>query len=1526
MPLNDSLHGFHPIVREWFTKTFREPSPPQRLGWPSISSGQHTLILAPTGSGKTLAAFLWAINHLVEQHLNERLFPGVRILYISPLKALGNDIFRNLEQPLEGIRKEAQAIGLKLPTIHTAIRTGDTPQAKRQTMLKHPPDILITTPESLYLMLTSKLARKMFHTVQYVILDEIHSLCGNKRGVHLSLSLERLSAVAEQEFVRIGLSATQRPLDRIAAFLGGQTWDGGNLKPREVAIVDAGRKRFMDLRVECAVPDFSLLQQDGVWPLVFTELLENIRQHTTTLIFVNNRRLAERVAAKLNELILELATPVEGIEAERTLAAASAPAVNLHAVPKETKWSTRRITPQSDIQNSEIPLVQAYHGSMSRQAREQMEADLKAGRLRALVATSSLELGIDIGSIDLVIQLQSPKGVARGLQRVGRSGHLISGTSKGRIFPTHREDLVESAVLARSMMSHDVEHTVIPTNCLDVLAQHVAAMVSVEEWDVDELYALVRQSYCYQNLPRQLFVSVLRMLAGRYTHEAFRELRARISWDTVNNSLRALPGTAHLAITNGGTIVDRGHFGVYLENGKTKVGEVDEEFVFESRVGDTFILGTNVWRMVTIDANRLIVVPAPGEPARMPFWRGEGIGRSFELGAQIGAFRREMGQTCESPHCLAWLQQEFPIDSHAAWNIQEYFRKQKDATGVVPDDHTLVVEGFRDEIGDPRIVVHSAYGRRVNGLLGLVLAHRLHEATGVEPQMLYSDNGILLRCSDVDEIPLGLLDNLSLKEAQDLVIQEILASPLFGGQFRQNAARALLMPKGAPGKRTPLWLQRLRAGDLLQIARHFDDFPIVVETTRDVLNDVLDFEHFSHIIAAIEEGKFTINTVHTEYPSPFAKSMLFDFIAVYMYEWDQPKADKLAQYLAINRELLSEILDIESVKGMLRPEAIEAVEAQLQHTADGYKARSPEELFEVLLQLGDLTTDEIRRRILNGNLKMLEELESSGRAIRVPFPDGTRWVVGEDDLLYHSREQHTHTILRRFVQHHGPVTSGTLARRYGVASGTVDTILQDMSLTGEIIKGHFRHANEEQSSDTIEWCYRPNLERIHRQSISILRKEVTPSSLAEFTDFLHHWQGLFPENQRRGIDGVQSCCEILQGLPLHAELWERDILNRRVRDYSRESLSQLTSTGTILWAGAASGKTMIIRRGEGGIFLSRPLSGPESELKEPALRVLRYLRENGASFFGDLRTGTKLSLHALNDGIAELFWSGLITNDVLDEVQNVKRLSRVDTPGPIEPVEILDPQHNPHRGRLMQTVRKAIRQVPGWTGRWSLVHLPAVMGEPLTLEEQAHYQAMQLLRRYGILAREFYRREDLLPWALIATELQRMEMRGEIRRGYFIEGLSGMQFALSTAVEEMRRVRAGNRRQGTPLLLNTCDPANPYGPGIEPPSKSNQLEKLRITRAPANYLVFHRGTPILMIENHGARMWRLAESTTDATLEGLRMFTAMMKLPQSMRPFKEIVIEHCDGQRPAHSPLGEALFSLGFRKDRNQTLRYDGYA
>lgn len=1497
---NTALQNFHPIVRRWFASAFGRPTPPQVLGWPSIAAGRHTLILAPTGSGKTLAAFLWAINHVAEQHLAERLQPGVRILYVSPLKALNNDIERNLAFPLNGIQAEAERDGLNLPKIRVAVRTGDTPAHRRVSMVKHPPDILITTPESLYLMLTSKQARRTFETVQYIIVDEIHSLCGNKRGVHLSISLERLQQVASQEIIRIGLSATQRPLERVAAFLGGLHRDGDREIPRPVAIIDAGRKKSMDLLVECPVPDFTLLPQEGVWPLMYRQLLDHIHNHRTTLIFVNNRRQAERVAATLNQMLADPDAPQS---------------INLHAVPRPTE-------PQN-APAAEHPLfvVQAYHGSMSRPARERMEADLKAGNLRALVATSSLELGIDIGSIDLVLQIQSPKGVARGLQRVGRSGHLVTATSKGRILPTHREDLVESAVVARAMIDHEVEETSIPENCLDVLAQQIVAMVSIEPWDVDALYDLLRQSYCYRSLPRPLYTGVLQMLSGRFAPGALRELRPRISWDKVNNLLRALPGSGLLAVTSGGTITDRGAYGVYLGDRKTKVGEVDEEFVFETRVGDTFVLGTNVWRVVEIDSSRLTVDHAPGQPARMPFWRGEGIGRSVELGNRVGAFRRMMAERLDSADLLPWLEREFPIDSRSAWNIQEYFRKQQATTGVIPHDRLLLVEGFRDEIGDPRLVVHSSLGRRVNNLLGIVLERMLHESTGVEPQMYANDDGILLRCPDVDALPLHLLDGLTPDRAERIVMEDLLQSPLFGGQFRQNAARALLMPRAAPGRRTPLWLQRLRAKDLLQVARQYDDFPIVIETIREVLNDILDYAAFARLVRAIAAGEITVRTALTDVPSPFAASLLFDFIAVYVYEWDQPRADTISRYLAVNRDLLAEIVDLDSLPGVIRPEAVTTVEHQLQHLADGTRVRSPEELMEILLRLGDLSEEEIIARCAGDGMAMLNALAADGRAVRVLFADGHRWVAGEEHELYAGRatDATLQRLFQRYIQHHGPVTSSELARRYGTTRERVDQLAHDITRESAILQGRFRPPGMP-GADEPQWCYRPNVERIHRQTLSILRKEIRPSPMAQFTRFLLRWQHLTPTERLSGAEATRAVLEQLEGLSLPIDIWTRDIFPTRITSFEASSLDSPGSAHATVWVGAGHGKVMPVLRGSGGVLLN-PEPPPAAGLAEPAKRILTFLSDHGASFLGDIRNGTKLSLAALNNGIAELFWDGWVTNDLFAEIMNLKKGVRSDDSSPFEPVQLILPRRNPVRARMVHTVRKALKQVPGWTGRWSLVRTPGVLGEPLSPEQRAADQAVLLLNRYGILAREFYRRESLVPWPQIAEELQAMEMRGEIRRGYFVDGLSGMQYALPAAVEELRQC-VDDPREVT-VVLNACDPVNPYGPGIELPHDTAQAHPPTVSRIPSNYMAFSAGAPAVWMEQFGSRIWMLGAA--DAGILRESVSGILVSLSAAIRPVNEITVEEINGVKAAESPYRDLLLAMGFRRERNQSLAYDGY-
>jgi ATP-dependent helicase Lhr and Lhr-like helicase len=1489
LPLSD----FHPVVRGWFERVYGRPTPPQTLGWEAISAGRHTLICAPTGSGKTLAAFLWAINHLVEQHLREPLPPGVRILYISPLKALNNDIARNLEMPLAGIAQEARVSGVGELHMRAAVRTGDTTQAERRSIVKKPPDILITTPESLYLMLTSRDARKIFTEVQYVIVDEIHALCTNKRGVHLSLSLERLQLLASQEFVRIGLSATQNPLELVAAFLGGERTPG---IPREVNIVDAGGKKEMDLRVICPVPDFSLLPAEGAWPDILADVAAAVRAHRTTLIFVNNRRLAERVAAKLNEVLDTSARPA---------------AVNLMAVPVRVGGPPR--TPPPAPRADQFPPVLAYHGSMSREARQEMEADLKAGRLRVVVATSALELGIDIGSIDLVIQLQSPKGAARGLQRVGRSGHLVAATSQGRLYATHREDLVECAVVAREMIEQRVEAVHIPELCLDVLAQQITAMVAVEEWEVDALFDVLRRSFNYRRLSRELYTGILQMLAGRYSNEMFRELRPRISWDKVNNTLRALPGTSHLAIVGGGTITDKGAYGVYLEGAKKRIGEVDEEFVFETRVGDTFLLGTQVWRVAEIDANRVMVNPAPGEPARMPFWRGEGLGRTFELASRIGAFRREIFDRLDDPTTLSWLKSSYPLDAAGAWNILEYMRRQRDVTGVIPHDGLVLMEGFRDEIGDPRLAVHAPFGRRVNGLLGLVLARRMSELTGVEPQMLYNDNAVLLRSPGADEIPMALLDEECLRRAEEIALNDVLLSPVFGGQFRQNASRALLLPRRYPGKRTPLWLQRLHAKDLLQVVRQYADFPMVIETIREVLNDILDFEHFRTVIRRLQSGEIDVRTVRTEVPSPFAASLLFEFIAVYMYEWDQPRENRAAQFAAVNRELLVGIISEDDMAALLRPEAIATVEQQLQHTAEGRRARSPEELMELLIRLGDLNPAEITMRVEGDAAPMLDTLVKDGRVVEMTIAGEPRWVAGEEQSLYKALHEpgNARTLLLRHLLTRPPTPAEGIAARFGMDVHQVRALLQEMSVEHHLVEGRYVIAEE-----LPQWTTRSFLEKAHRQSVVLLRKEIQPCPFPQFVRYLAAWQNV--GGRLRGVEGVMEVLRVHEGLALPADVWLRDLLPARVRDFTHEALASATAAADMLWVGAGNGRLFPVTRADGPAFLPAMEKSTDPPLSASGQHVLDTLRNNGASFLSELRGETGLSLAALNNALAELFWCGEITNDHFAEIMALKKSGRVGAEYPTEPVRLIRAPRSPSDRRVISGVRKAIRETPGWRGRWSLVRRGGV-AKHIAPEERIQRQAEQLLIRYGIVSREFHRREHLLPWPLLAGAFQKMELRGEVRRGYFVEGLSGMQFASHEAVAALRQTR--EQVNDAFMLLHALDPANPFGPDL--PLIVNGEHAERFNRNSSTYIGIHHGLPVALVGGHGAQIWLLS-GEKNGVLE-LTINALQESLQRRADPTRRahLAVETVDGVRAATDPWLGIFRQHGFIREMNQSMRWE---
>ena len=887
----DPLSVFSPATRAWFEQAFAAPTPAQMQGWPAIASGEHVLIQAPTGSGKTLTAFLSAIDRL-----NSTPGEGLRLLYVSPLKALNYDIERNLRGPLAGLESR----------LRVGVRTGDTPQKERRELQKEPPDILITTPESLYLMLTSQ-ARESLRGVETLILDEVHAVAGSKRGAHLALSVERLQALAESPIQRIGLSATQRPIEEIGRFVSGG---------RPITIVDAGTRKDLDLEVVVPVEDMrelastaSLSQPvpaDGqemdsgtehgahsIWPSIYPEVLRLVEEHRSTIVFVNNRRLAERLALRLNEL-------------------------------------------------AEKEIARAHHGSLAREQRVVVEEDLKAGRIPCLVATSSLELGIDMGAVDLVIQVESPKSVARGLQRIGRAGHELGATSKGRIFPKFRADLLESAVVARAMREGEIEETRIPRNPLDVLAQQVVAISADAEISVDDLHLLVTRAYPFKDLSRQQLENVLDMLAGRYPSDEFAELRPRIVWDRTGGVIRARDGARRLAVTNAGTIPDRGLFGVFLVDGGGRVGELDEEMVYEARAGQTFLLGASTWRIEEITRDRVLVSPAPGLPGAVPFWKGEGVGRPYELGQKIGAASRELSALTDE-RAATRLRGEFHLDERAANNLLTFLREQERATGVVPSDRTIVIERFRDEIGDWRVCILSPFGSRVHAPWAMAIAARLREAHGIEAQSIWSDDGIALHFPESDAPP--PTDDLMVDpgEIEDLVVAEVGDTALFGARFRENAGRSLLIPRRRPGERTPLWQQRLKAQSLLQVARKYGSFPVILETYRECLQDVFDLPALRALLQGLKTRELDLVEVESQSASPYSASLLFDYIATYMYEDDTPPAERRAQALSLDRDLLRELLGQEELRDLLDADAVDEVERQLRG-----EPRTPDQLHDKL--------------------------------------------------------------------------------------------------------------------------------------------------------------------------------------------------------------------------------------------------------------------------------------------------------------------------------------------------------------------------------------------------------------------------------------------------------------------------------------------------------------------------------------------------------------------------------------------------
>jgi ATP-dependent helicase Lhr and Lhr-like helicase len=1498
------LSPFSEPVRNWFEASFEKPTPAQALGWPLIASGNNTLICAPTGSGKTLAAFLWGIDRLSREP--ERLGQGVRIVYVSPLKALSYDIERNLRAPLRGIGTE----------ISVGLRTGDTPQRERQAMRRRPPDILITTPESLYLIMTSG-AREILAGAEAVIVDEIHAVAQSKRGAHLALTLERLSHLVTQneggDPQRIGLSATQRPLERVAKFLVGPR--------RRCEIADAGKRKELDLEIVVPVedmtePDASIeKRRDGgdsgfdpgdpnldaapgsrsIWPAIYPELLKLVREHTSTIIFVNNRRGAERLAKRLNELNNE--EPPQELPATEHVGNVGAEVPAATTAPKPAGNGAG-----GEASGGVIPdIARAHHGSLAHEERQIVEELLKSGQLPCLVATSSLELGIDMGAVDLVIQVESPKSVTRGLQRIGRAGHTLEEVSVGRIFPKFRADLLECAVVANRMLEGEIEETVIPRNPLDVLAQHLVSMCADDEWQVDEIERLVTGAEPFTELSREQLENVLDMLDGRYPSDRFAELRPRLVWDRTAGTVRGRPGARQLAVTNAGTIPDRGLYGVHLPDGR-RVGELDEEMVYEARPGQTFLLGATTWRIEEITRDRVVVTPAPGVPGAVPFWKGDGVGRPAELGRAIGAFAREA--VSADP---AELAKRYNLDRLAAENLVAYLREQQAATRVVPSDETVVVERFRDEIGDWRLCVLSPWGGRVHAAWGLALSARIRDERELEADAIWSDDGIVVHLPDADEAPPSDLILLEPDEIEDLVVRELGSSALFGARFRENAARALLIPRAYPGKRTPLWQQRLKAQSLLEVAKDFPRFPIVLETYRECLRDVLDLPSLEALLRDLSTRRISLVEVETPTASPFASSLLFDYVATYMYEGDTPNAERRAAALSLDRDLLRELLGQEELRELIDPEALAEVEASLQHRTEIAQAKDRDALQQILRRLGDLTSAEVAERVAEGYSaeSMLDKLERERRAARVRVLGEERWIAAEDAALYRDAlgvppppglpeaflaesPAPMVALVRRYARTHGPFPTERLSARYGVDPSAA---LRELERANEMVRGELLPGGTER-----EWCDPDVLRRIRRASLAHLRAEAEAVDTRELARFLPSWQNVDSHRPAgAGPDRLREALVSLQGVALTPEVWERDVLPQRLGAYSPAWLDELCTGGELVWIGAgALGRT----GGKVALYFREDvrLAGPpaaNAKLEAPtgdAHGAIRELLGRAPGFWLDLVADLDLSPEELHSALWDLAWAGEVTNDAFVPLR-ARRLRSL--PGP------------ERRGRRFAARRAAAGRTV--QGRWSLT-APLFEDAP-PAGPRLRAQAELMLERYGIVTRETVLAEGIPGgFATLYGEMSNLEMLGTARRGYFVEGLGGAQFALPGAVERLRSLPSP---EGRYLVLAATDPANPYGAGVAWPKRDpSKRGGRRPSRTPGSYALFRDGEPLLFVERGGRGILRLAD------LGGDQLAEAIGELANAVREgvLPRLAIERLDGEPVIGSALEQTLIEAGFSR------------
>jgi ATP-dependent Lhr-like helicase len=1503
--VQDVLEDFGLATREWFKAAFAAPTAAQAGAWRAIGAGRNALVVAPTGSGKTLAAFLWSLDRLAREPVPQDARRRCRVLYVSPLKALAVDVERNLRAPLTGIRQASGRLGVPPPDITVGMRTGDTPADERRSFARTPPDILITTPESLYLLLTSA-ARESLRGVETVIVDEVHAVAATKRGAHLALSLERLDALIGRPAQRVGLSATVRPIDETARFLGGA---------HDVEIVQPPSAKTIEVTVEVPVEDMTRLDEvpevdaddpgagrhtPSIWPAVEERVLDLIQAHRSTIVFTNSRRGAERLCARINELAAERAGDVVPIPAR---------------LPAE-------IMAQAGQAGGAPPVVaRAHHGSVSREERKQIEEALKSGRLPAVVATSSLELGIDMGAVDLVVQIEAPPSVAAGLQRIGRAGHQVGAVSRGVVFPKHRGDLVSCAVVADRMGAGAIEELRYPRNPLDVLAQQIVAMVALDAWQVDELAALVRRSAPFAELPDSALHAVLDMLSGRYPSTAFAELRPRLVWDRGTDELTGRPGAQRLAVTSGGTIPDRGMFGVFLAGAEraARVGELDEEMVYESRVGDVFLLGSTSWRIEDITPDRVLVSPAPGAAARMPFWKGDALGRPIELGRAIGAQLRSLTRA-DDEKATATLRSS-GLDEWAASNLVAYLREQREATRNLPDDRTVVVERFRDELGDWRMTVHCVLGARVNAPWALAIARRLSERYGVDGQVMPSDDGIVVRLPDTAEEPPGAdLVAFDPEEIAQLVEESVGTSALFASRFRECAARSLLLPRRDPRRRQPLWQQRQRSAQLLDVAREFADFPVTLEAARECLQDVFDLPGLTGLMREISGRKVRLVEVETPRPSPFARSLLFGYVGAFLYEGDAPLAERRAAALALDSTLLGELLGRVDLRELLDPEVVVETQAQLQWLSTQRRPRDAEDAAELLRLLGDLSTAELAERGVEEC--WAATLESARRAIRIRVAGEERWIGVDDAGRYRDAlgvalpvgiaEAYLEPVadplgdlVARYARTHGPFAAATCAARFGLGVFVVEQALKRLSATGRVASGEFSPGGAGN-----EWCDAEVLRMLRRRSLAALRREIEPVPPRVLAAFLPRWHQI--GGNARGVDALAASIEQLQGIAVPASAWERLILPARVADYASPQLDELCGSGEVLWAGAGS-----IAGNDGWVTLaymdSAPLllPPPDDELALTPLHqsVLAALDDGQALFFRSLsdRVGATDDT-ALAAAVWDLVWAGHLTNDTFAPLRALLGGSSAHRA-----------KAAPARTRYRRPGRPTMPSRTGplnMAGRWS--RLP---DRDLDPTRRAAALADLLLERHGVVTRGAVMSEGVTGgFAAVYPVLGALEERGAARRGYFVEGLGAAQFAVPGAVDRLRALaepaELAKRTGAAAVVLAATDPASPYGAALPWPERvvdSGDGEPVakaghRAGRKAGALVVLVSGDLVLYVERGG----RTLLSFTD---DQEALLAAGQALGGSVRSgaLGAMSVERADGESVHASPLRDALTAAGFR-------------